>query len=65
MFLLLKYLTLTALESNTVALLLTPLLGRWGMVLAIRFFPYARAEGLGRSMKDHAGWPEIVRSGPR
>jgi adenosylcobinamide-GDP ribazoletransferase len=41
---------------RTPALLLAPMLGRWGMSLAIVAFPYARPEGLGKVMKDNAGW---------
>jgi adenosylcobinamide-GDP ribazoletransferase len=37
------------------ALLLAPMFGRWTISLAIVFFPYARPEGLGKVMKDHAG----------
>jgi adenosylcobinamide-GDP ribazoletransferase len=37
------------------ALILAPVLGRWGMSLAVVLFPYGRAEGLGRDIKDHAG----------
>ncbi len=59
-FVLLKYLALAAAADRTAAFLLAPVLGRWGMALAIVLFPYARAEGLGRSMKDHAGWREIA-----
>lgn len=60
LFVLLKYLAAASVEARTEAFLLAPVLGRWGMALAIVLFPYARAEGLGRSMKDHAGWCEIV-----
>jgi adenosylcobinamide-GDP ribazoletransferase len=59
-FVLLKYLALASLEDRTGAFLAAPVLGRWGMALAIVLFPYARTEGLGRSMKDHAGWREIA-----
>jgi adenosylcobinamide-GDP ribazoletransferase len=41
-------------------LILTPVLGRWIVALAITLFPYARAEGMGRAMKDHARWPQAV-----
>jgi adenosylcobinamide-GDP ribazoletransferase len=60
LFVLLKYMALASLEDRTAAFLLAPVLGRWGMVLAIVLFPYARAEGLGRSLKDHAGWRAIA-----
>ena len=42
------------------ALIVAPLLGRWVISLAVVLFPYARAEGLGREMKDNAGWPQAV-----
>ena len=35
-------------------------LSRWAMVLAIWGFPYARAEGLGRSFKDGVGAPHVA-----
>ncbi len=55
-----KYAALTALPDVVAPYLLAPALGRWGMTLAIVFFPYARKEGLGRAMKDHAGWLQVV-----
>ncbi len=55
--LLLKF---AALGVAPVALIAAPLLGRWVMSAAIVLFPYARAEGLGRAMKDSAGWPQAV-----
>jgi len=36
------------------ALLLAPTLGRCGVTLAVVAFPYGRAAGLGRDIKDHA-----------
>jgi len=56
LLLLMKYTALAAVPSRFVALILAPTLGRWGMALAVMAFPYARAEGLGRAMKDHVGW---------
>jgi adenosylcobinamide-GDP ribazoletransferase len=44
--------------AHPLALLLIPTLGRWGMALAVVLYPYAREKGLGRDMKDHAGWRE-------
>lgn len=52
---LIKFQALAALANRETALLLAPLLGRWGIVPAVICFPYARAEGLGRDMKDNAG----------
>ena len=45
---------------GTGALIVAPLLGRWVISWAVVLFPYARAEGLGREMKDNAGWPQAV-----
>lgn len=59
LFVLLKYLALASV-ADSAALLLAPVLGRGAMVLGILVFPYARAEGLGRAMKDHAGWLESL-----
>lgn len=42
------------------ALILAPVLGRWALGLGIVLFPYARAHGLGRDMKDQAGWRELL-----
>ena len=60
LLLLLKYSALTAASSRTLPLLLAPMLGRWAMSLAIVLFPYARPQGLGRAMKDHAHWPQAL-----
>ena len=49
--------------TQRAALLLVPVLGRWGMALAVVAFPYARPEGLGRAMKDHAGWGQALLAG--
>ena len=51
-----KYAALAGLADPLAARLLALTLGRWGMALAITLFPYRRAEGLGRSIKDNAGW---------
>jgi adenosylcobinamide-GDP ribazoletransferase len=51
-----KYASLAALVNPAAALLVAPTLGRCGLAVSIVAFPYARAEGLGRCMKDHAGW---------
>ncbi len=56
LLMLVKFTALGALANRELGLLLAPVVGRWGMVLAVIAFPYARAEGLGRDMKNHAGW---------
>lgn len=37
------------------AMLSMAAIGRFSMVLAIQFFPYARPEGMGKAFSDHAG----------
>jgi adenosylcobinamide-GDP ribazoletransferase len=60
LLLLVKYQTLAAIPHRSAALCLAPVLGRWGMAVAVVAFPYGRAEGLGRAMKDHAGWSQAL-----
>ncbi len=55
-----KYVALVSTWHRAPALLLAPVLGRWGMALAVVGFPYARPEGLGRAMKEHAGWGQVL-----
>jgi adenosylcobinamide-GDP ribazoletransferase len=55
LLLLVKYACLAGLADRTSALIVAPTLARGGMALAVVVFPYARPEGLGRCMKDHAG----------
>lgn len=57
---LVKYAGLAETTSTLPALFLAPVLGRWAMAAAIVLYPYARAEGLGRAMKDHAGRAELL-----
>jgi adenosylcobinamide-GDP ribazoletransferase len=52
--------TIAAPIDRIAPLMLAPVLGRWIVALAITLFPYARAEGMGRAMKDHARWPQAV-----
>jgi adenosylcobinamide-GDP ribazoletransferase len=56
LYIMLKYFALFSLPLHAPALLLTPMLGRACMTQAIYIFPYARAEGLGRDMKDNTSW---------
>jgi adenosylcobinamide-GDP ribazoletransferase len=58
--LLLKYAALAGNPDRLAALVVAPVVGRWGMALAVVAFPYGRAEGLGRAMKDHAGTAQLV-----
>ena len=57
--LLLKFGALAA-QPDLGALILAPVLGRWVMALAVVFFPYARDQGLGRAMNEHARWPQAL-----
>jgi len=60
LLMLIKFTCLSALPVWSMALLLAPGLGRWGMTLAIVIFPYAREKGLGRDMKDRANWSQAL-----
>jgi len=59
---LVKFTALSAIFNRTGALLLAPTLGRWGMSMAVVAFPYARPQGLGRDIKDHASWKQVILS---
>jgi adenosylcobinamide-GDP ribazoletransferase len=54
LLLLVKFSALASLSERLPALLLAPVLGRTAMALALVAFPYARPQGLGRDVKDHA-----------
>jgi adenosylcobinamide-GDP ribazoletransferase len=60
LMLLVKYSALLALPILSPGLWLAPVLGRWGMTAAIYFFPYARAQGLGKTMKDNTSHWELI-----
>lgn len=60
LLLLTKFAALLSLENRTAGIMLAPLLGRWGMAMAIVFFPYARQQGLGRDMKDYASRSQAI-----
>ncbi len=60
LLLLVKFQGIAVLSHHSAALSLAPILGRWGMTVAVVAFPYARPEGLGRTMKDHAGWRQAL-----
>ena len=60
LLLLTKFSALAVLPDMSMALLLAPTLGRWGMSLAIVAFPYAREQGLGRDIKEHATWRQAA-----
>ena len=54
--LLLKFISLTALPQSVkiIALILMPVMGRWGMSYAIFAYPYAKSHGLGKSFKERS-----------
>lgn len=60
LLLVLKLTALGALPDRRAALLLAPTIARWGISMAVFLFPYARAQGLGRVMKDETQWPQAV-----
>jgi adenosylcobinamide-GDP ribazoletransferase len=60
LLLLVKYSCLAALPSRTIALIIAATIARGGMAVAVVLFPYARPEGTGRWMKDHAGWRQAA-----
>jgi adenosylcobinamide-GDP ribazoletransferase len=60
LLMLLKYAALAGNPHRIAALILAPVVGRWGMAVAVVAFPYGRPEGLGRAMKDHARWPQLL-----
>jgi adenosylcobinamide-GDP ribazoletransferase len=61
LILLILFSALNAVEGpRWMVLLLAPVLGRWAMTMAVVMFPYARAEGLGRDIKDNAHTAQAV-----
>lgn len=63
LLLLTRYAAISTLQDPMTGLLLAPLLGRWAVSLVLVTFPYARSQGLGRDIKDHARWPQLVLAG--
>jgi adenosylcobinamide-GDP ribazoletransferase len=61
LLLLIQFSALSALEgARLAALLLAPVLGRWGITLGLFSFPYARPSGLGREIKDNTRMPQAI-----
>jgi adenosylcobinamide-GDP ribazoletransferase len=60
LLILLKFTALSNLSDPHAALLVAPALARWGMTVSIFAFPYARVEGLGRTMKDSTGLGQVL-----
>ncbi len=57
-----KFASLVALpqQLRASALILMPILSRWGMVYAISIFPLAKKEGMGWGVKQKASWKGMV-----
>jgi adenosylcobinamide-GDP ribazoletransferase len=57
-----KFASLVALpqQLRSSALILMPILSRWGMVCAISVFPLAKKEGMGWTVKQKASWKGVV-----
>lgn len=55
-----KVAALAAVVDEPMVVALVPALGRWVLAVLIVAFPYARARGLGRTMKDHAGLAQVA-----
>lgn len=62
LILLLQYVSLNSVPVAALpaALVLMPALARWAMVYAIFAYPYARPEGLGKIIKQAAGWQRFT-----
>ena len=60
--LLVKYVSLNSVPeaSRTAALVLMPVLGRWGMAYAVFAYPYARSHGMGRIFQEQTTWRSLV-----
>ena len=57
--LLLKFAAIGSIEAAG-ALVVAPVAGRWLTSMAVVLCSYARPAGLGRDMKDNAGWPQAA-----
>ncbi|MEC7948853.1 MAG: adenosylcobinamide-GDP ribazoletransferase, partial [Myxococcota bacterium] len=55
-----KVAALAPVVGEPIVIALVPALGRWALAILMVAFPYARAEGLGRTMKDHAGVSQVA-----
>jgi len=47
-------------SADAVALLLAPTLARWALSVSVVAFPYGRAEGRGRTIKENASRKELI-----
>ncbi len=63
LLILIKYTSLVSLFNlRDQALLLSPIISRWGMSMAIVCFPYGRTVGLGKDIKSFADWRQALIS---
>lgn len=60
LILLIKYTALASSPDPLPALVMSTTLARLGMSITLFVFPYAREKGLGRDMKDNAGWTQVL-----
>lgn len=60
LLLLAKFSALLSLDHMLAALILSPVLGRLMMSVAIVLYPYARDKGLGKDIKNNAGWVQLL-----
>ena len=60
LLLLTKFSALVSIPWIIPALVSAALLSRWGVAMVLVAFPYARSEGLGRAVKNHAGWRQAL-----
>jgi adenosylcobinamide-GDP ribazoletransferase len=61
LLLLIQFSALSTLASGRLAaLILAPVVGRWGISMALIAYPYARQNGLGREIKDNARRPQLL-----
>ena len=61
LLLMMKYISLNSVPIPApTALILMPVLGRWAMVYAIFAYPYARPEGLGKTIKQAVTWQKFT-----
>ncbi len=58
LLLLFKYISLSSVPENLLmaSLIIMPVVSRWAMVFALFAYPYARPEGLGKTIKPAANW---------
>ena len=58
--LLLKTVILAEFGGRLEVLVLAPVLGRWGILIAMRYFPSARPGGMGDTFRKHCGHAQIT-----